>query len=54
VALFGAWTPAPWRVPIKRGLRASQVRHILDDSGSQVLLSTARKLAALEPAAHAA
>jgi len=53
VALFGAWIAGAVAVPINEGLRASQVRHILDDSGSQVLLSTARKLGGLEPAAHA-
>jgi acyl-CoA ligase (AMP-forming) (exosortase A-associated) len=49
VALYAAWIAGAVAVPINEGLRSPQVRHILEDSGTRVLLSSPRKLAALEP-----
>jgi long-subunit acyl-CoA synthetase (AMP-forming) len=36
-------------VPAYEGLRSRQLRHIVDDSGAKVLVTTARKLAGLDP-----
>jgi acyl-CoA ligase (AMP-forming) (exosortase A-associated) len=52
VALYATWIAGAVAVPINEGLRATQVRHILDDSGSKLLISQPRKLAGIEPSAH--
>jgi acyl-CoA ligase (AMP-forming) (exosortase A-associated) len=51
VALYGVWMAGGVAVPINEGLHAKQVRHILDDSGARILISSARKLAALDASA---
>jgi acyl-CoA ligase (AMP-forming) (exosortase A-associated) len=53
VALYGVWMAGAVAVPVNEGLRARQVRHILDDSGSRVLLTSARNRAGLDDAATA-
>jgi acyl-CoA ligase (AMP-forming) (exosortase A-associated) len=53
VALYGIWRAGAVPVPINEGLRGRQVRHILDDSGSRVLISSPRKLGGVEPEATA-
>jgi acyl-CoA ligase (AMP-forming) (exosortase A-associated) len=49
VALFGIWAAGAVVVPINDNLRSRQVAHILRDSGSRFLVSTARKLSFLVP-----
>jgi acyl-CoA ligase (AMP-forming) (exosortase A-associated) len=49
VALYGAWIAGGVAVPINEGLRSAQVQHIVQDSGSRVVVSHPRKLSTLEP-----
>jgi acyl-CoA ligase (AMP-forming) (exosortase A-associated) len=53
VALYGSWLAGGVAVPVNEGLRGRQVRHILDDSGCRILLSSPRKLGGVEPEATA-
>lgn len=53
VATYAIWCAGAVVVPINEGLRATQVRHILEDSGSRILLSEPRKLAAIDSEAYA-
>jgi amino acid adenylation domain-containing protein len=53
VALYGTWVAGAIAVPINEGLRTAQVRHILDDSGSKLLISHPRKLAGIDASGHA-
>jgi acyl-CoA ligase (AMP-forming) (exosortase A-associated) len=48
VALYGVWAAGGIAVPVNEGLRAAQVRHIVEDSESRFFISHPRKLAALE------
>jgi len=48
VALYAVWAAGGIAVPAYEGLRSRQVRHIVEDSGARLLISTARKLASLE------
>lgn len=52
IALYGIWNVGAIAVPINESLRATQVRHILDDSGSKLLISSPRKLAGIEATAY--
>jgi acyl-CoA ligase (AMP-forming) (exosortase A-associated) len=51
VALYGVWLAGAVAVPVNEGLHGRQVRHILDDSGSRLLISTPRKRVSVEPSA---
>jgi acyl-CoA ligase (AMP-forming) (exosortase A-associated) len=53
VATYAIWSAGAVVVPINEGLRSTQVRHILDDSGSKLLLSQPRKWSGLEAEAYA-
>jgi acyl-CoA ligase (AMP-forming) (exosortase A-associated) len=48
-ALYATWTAGGIAVPAYEGLRSRQLKHIVDDSGARVLVTSARKLAGLEP-----
>lgn len=52
VAFYAIWISGGVVVPINESLRSTQVEHILQDSGSLVLLSHGRKLASIEPDAY--
>lgn len=52
VALYAIWGAGGVVVPINESLRSTQVEHILQDSGSRVMISNARKLTAIEPSAY--
>ena len=52
VALFGTWAAGAVVVAVNESLRSRQVAHILHDSGSRFLVSTARKLSRLESGAY--
>jgi acyl-CoA ligase (AMP-forming) (exosortase A-associated) len=49
VALYGAWVAGAIAVPINETLRSRQVRHILDDSTSRVVVTSGRKVVRLDP-----
>ncbi len=53
VATYGIWAAGAVVIPINENLRSTQAKHILEDSGARVLLSTPRKLDSLEPDAYA-
>jgi acyl-CoA ligase (AMP-forming) (exosortase A-associated) len=53
VAHYGIWCAGAVVVPVNEGLRAAQVRHILNDSGAKLLISAPRKLSALGEEAYA-
>ena len=53
VALYATWIAGGIAVPANEGLRARQLRHLLDDSAAALLVSTARKVARLDPGAVA-
>src|SRR5688572_6257682 len=50
VAFYGTWIAGGVVVPVNHLLKASQVAHILHDSGSRVLVSAPRKLGDLDEA----
>lgn len=52
LAFYAVWIAGGVVVPINEGLRSAQVQHILEDSGAALLISTARKLAALDASAY--
>lgn len=47
-ALQAIWTAGGIAVPAYEGLRSSQIRHIVGDSGARLVVSTPRKLAGLD------
>jgi acyl-CoA ligase (AMP-forming) (exosortase A-associated) len=49
VAMYGVWAAGGVAVPVNEGLRSTQVKHIVEDSGSRFFISHPRKLATLEP-----
>ena len=53
VALYATWLAGGVAVPVNEGLRSRQVEHIVRHSGSRLVVSAARKLARLDPAALA-
>src|SRR5262245_54763695 len=46
-ALQAIWTAGGIAVPAYEGLRSRQIRHIVDDSGARLVISSPRKLAGL-------
>jgi acyl-CoA ligase (AMP-forming) (exosortase A-associated) len=48
VALYGAWAAGAIAVPINEGLRSRQIRHIVEDSQSCVVISSERKIGRLD------
>jgi acyl-CoA ligase (AMP-forming) (exosortase A-associated) len=53
VALYGAWMAGGVAVPVNEGLLSRQVEHIVQHSGSRLLVSHPRRLARLDGAATA-
>lgn len=53
VAFYSVWVAGAVVVPINEGLRSAQVKHILDDSGAKLIISTPRKLTGLDESAYA-
>jgi acyl-CoA ligase (AMP-forming) (exosortase A-associated) len=48
VAMYGVWLAGGVAVPVNEGLRSAQVRHIVQDSGSRIVISHPRKVGTLE------
>ena len=49
IAMYGVWLAGAVAVPVNEGLRSAQVRHIVQDSTSRIVISHPRKIASLEP-----
>jgi acyl-CoA ligase (AMP-forming) (exosortase A-associated) len=53
IAMYGVWAAGAVTVPINEGLRSAQVRHILDDSGSKLLIASQRRLDGVDAESYA-